>query len=285
VRSLSDKILRRVKPGDIILLHDAAPGASFNTDELLLEIDRLITGLRGSGFEILPLERLIGRPVMKQIAGKQGDTANPAGAFYDGIAGSYDNKTGAGLTPAARREGRLFAENFLPMIKQEHRVLEIGAGTGRYTLPIARACREVTVVELSANMMALLKNKAAAADAQGIIFHEGDIESMELNGTYDAVCSFSSFEYISDLPALFGKISAHLAPGGVLYFTTAHCSLFRFFTQLGNAMHQGIWLHARSRRYVYRSLKEAGFTRMSISTHVMKTPFSGGMLMEVIACR
>jgi peptidoglycan-N-acetylglucosamine deacetylase len=286
VRSLSGKILRRVKPGDIILLHDAAPETGFNAGEWLREIGQLIAGLRGRGFEILPLERLIARPVMKHIPGKVAGAMNPAGAFYDGIAGSYDDETdGSGFTPAAAREGRLFTEKFLPMIKPQHRVLEIGAGTGRYTLPLARTCREVTAVELSENMMALLKNKAAAAGAAGIIFRAGDIESMELEGSYDAVCSFSSFEYISDLPGLIQKISTHLSPGGVLYFTTAHRSPFRFFTQLGNAMRQGIWLHARTRRSVARSLGDAGFTRVNISTHVMKIPVSGGMLMEVSAVR
>ena len=41
------------------------------------------------------------------------------------------------------------------------RVLEVGAGAGIFTLPIARHCREVTAVDISRNMLDALENKAA----------------------------------------------------------------------------------------------------------------------------
>jgi hypothetical protein len=64
IRNLSKKILKRVRPDDIILLHDTRPG----NDELfycwLHEIDQLLTGIEAKSFTVLPLSAIIGRPVM-----------------------------------------------------------------------------------------------------------------------------------------------------------------------------------------------------------------------------
>lgn len=64
LNNLSGKILRRVRPDDIILLHDVAPPHAPLSD-WLKEMDRLIWGLRKKGFAILPLSELIKKPVMR----------------------------------------------------------------------------------------------------------------------------------------------------------------------------------------------------------------------------
>jgi hypothetical protein len=71
-----------------------------------------------------------------------------------------------------------------------------------------------------------------------------------------------------------------LNPGGVLYFTTAHRSPFRFFTQVGNAMRQGLWLHARSENEVMRVLEQAGMQPVRMKTHLLNVPPWGGMILE-----
>jgi hypothetical protein len=68
-----------------------------------------------------------------------------------------------------------------------------------------------------------------------------------------------------------------------VYFITARRSLFRLFTQVGNAMRQGIWLRARSRRELSAMLEANGFERIEISAHLLKSWLSGGMLLEVTA--
>jgi Predicted xylanase/chitin deacetylase len=64
---LSTKILARVRPGDIILLHDRPVRPPATTDEFLSHIEAIILGLRAKGLDIVPLAELIGRPVMRKI--------------------------------------------------------------------------------------------------------------------------------------------------------------------------------------------------------------------------
>jgi peptidoglycan-N-acetylglucosamine deacetylase len=284
LRGLSKKILRRARSGDIILLHDASPGSGFDAGRWIREIENILIGLKKNNFEILPLPDAIGRPVIRHTVSQSGGVPNPAEAFYNGIARTYDAercRTGAGYV--SRKEHELFESHLLNLIAPHHRVLEIGAGTGRFTLPLARRCRELTAVDLSENMMAVLKENASREKISNIEFSTGNIESIDLNGMYDVVCSFSSFEYIPDLEELFKKLSECVKPGGILYFTTAHRSLFRFFTQVGNAMRQGIWLLARTERSIDKSLVRNGFVVKQISAHVLKSCVSGGMLLEAVA--
>ena len=59
--------------------------------------------------------------------------------------------------------------------------------------------------------------------------------------------------------------------------------IFRLFTQIGNAMRQGIWLKAHSRREIESMLKAAGFEQITVNSHLLKSFISGGILLEVTA--
>lgn len=64
ISKLSRNILRKVRPNDIVLLHDTSPAGVKKMQEWLDEIERLIEGLNNKGLAILPLAELIGKPVM-----------------------------------------------------------------------------------------------------------------------------------------------------------------------------------------------------------------------------
>lgn len=64
LKNLSQKILRCVRPDDIVLLHDIPPRSAALLSLWVAEIDRLLKGLRAKGLEVLPLGELIGKPVM-----------------------------------------------------------------------------------------------------------------------------------------------------------------------------------------------------------------------------
>lgn len=64
IRDLSTKILRKICPDDIILLHDATPKKKDMLSTWLNEVDGLLSGIKAKGFSILPLSEMIGRPVM-----------------------------------------------------------------------------------------------------------------------------------------------------------------------------------------------------------------------------
>ena len=64
VKDIASKILKKVKGDDIILLHDVPPRRKKDSEELLPEIDRLLTGIIAKGLRIVPLADLIGKEVM-----------------------------------------------------------------------------------------------------------------------------------------------------------------------------------------------------------------------------
>jgi len=76
IQRLSQKILTRVSPGDIIVLHDVKPHKPFEVDYWLNEIDLILNGIREKGLAVRPLAEIIGRPVMIS-ANTTGDIQNP----------------------------------------------------------------------------------------------------------------------------------------------------------------------------------------------------------------
>jgi peptidoglycan-N-acetylglucosamine deacetylase len=67
IAGLAEIILKKVRPGDIILLHDVAPKGGEGIGDWLVEMEGIVSGLKGQGYQILPLEELIDRPVMERL--------------------------------------------------------------------------------------------------------------------------------------------------------------------------------------------------------------------------
>jgi peptidoglycan/xylan/chitin deacetylase (PgdA/CDA1 family)/ubiquinone/menaquinone biosynthesis C-methylase UbiE len=283
IAGLAGRVLGKVAQGDIIALHDVTP-SNGNIGMLLSEFDAVLAGLKARGLDAIPLSRLIGRPVMARDDSP--GAPDPAARFYDGLADGYDEEQfGTVVSMSRLTELERFEARRPGLFDGSSRVLDIGAGTGIFTLEIGRHCREAVAVDISRNMLAVLERKATAAGLANIRTIHGDVATAPIDGPFDAACSFLAFEYVDDLPALLRRLAVLVRPGGVLYFITARRSFFRLFTQIGNAMRQGLWLRARSSREVVRMLASAGFGRVDVRTHLLKSPISGGMLLEVCAWR
>ncbi len=280
---LSDTVLKAVSEGDIVALHDVAPRHA-GAERLMAEFDTLLRGLKEKGRVVVPLHRLIGREVMRK-GGSPGE-AHPAALFYDELAADYDREQFCSPVSFVRKtEYALFEARLPSLFSPSDRVLEIGAGTGIFTLAIARCCREVTAVDISAGMLKILEGKAAGEGLTNIRTITGDVESMDMGRGYAAACAFSSLEYLSDLPTFFRRLADRIEPGGTLYFVTARRSLFRLFAQIGNAMRQGLWLKSHSRREIKTMLSASGFVEIRVTSHLLKSWVSGGILLEVEARR
>jgi len=67
LRNLARFTLERVRPDDILVLHDLNPTGDRGINRWLLEVKRIVDGLGKRGLTITSLERLIDRPVMQKI--------------------------------------------------------------------------------------------------------------------------------------------------------------------------------------------------------------------------
>jgi len=67
IGGLAGTILRKVRPGAIVLLHDVSPPGGSGIAEWFAEVEELIRGLKAGGYDIVSLSRLIGGPVMEEL--------------------------------------------------------------------------------------------------------------------------------------------------------------------------------------------------------------------------
>ena len=107
----------------------------------------------------------------------------------------------------------------------EASVLELGAGTGRVTLPLARDGHHVVALDQSPEMLARLRARVAAERAAvrpRVTVVEGDLRSFRVRRRFPLViAAFNVLEHLytrGEVDACLRQVVAHLAPGGVFVF-------------------------------------------------------------------
>ena len=90
------------------------------------------------------------------------------------------------------------------------RVVDLGCGTGDLTLVLHQklAARETLGLDSSAVML------AKAPSAPGLRFEPGDIDEFAPEAAFDLVFSNAALHWVSDHPALLGRLRRAVAPGG-----------------------------------------------------------------------
>lgn len=131
---------------------------------------------------------------------------------------------------------------FLEAAKKAEKVLELMAGTGRVSLPLAEAGVDLTCVDSSAEMLAYLRQKAFMAGVEIRIARQ-DVSQLELGETFDLILlpfnSFAEITYPAEQAAALEAIARHLAPDGT-FICTLHNPRFRMQT-----VGQGLKLRAK----------------------------------------
>ncbi len=100
-------------------------------------------------------------------------------------------------------------------------VLDLGCGTGRHAVELARRGYKVVGVDISEEMLNRAKERAAQADAQAD-FLARDVRDMDLRRRFDAcIAMFAVVGYQvtnADVLAFFGSSRRHLKKGGLFVF-------------------------------------------------------------------
>ncbi|MGQ4616398.1 methyltransferase domain-containing protein [Nocardia sp. R7R-8] len=107
------------------------------------------------------------------------------------------------------------AEFLIKHLPESGRILELGVGTGRVALEIARRSYPVEGLDISEAMLAQLASKATDLPLTASL---GDMADIPLSGRFDLIyCTSSSFFHLADQQrqvACFRSVSEHLAPQG-----------------------------------------------------------------------
>lgn len=204
--------------------------------------------------------------------------------FYNGHASIYDKEQDEfGFVRIPEWEIALGA--IKKITNKSHSVLEIGAGTGRFTLEIAPLVKKVTAVDISELMLDCMTNKMVTKGISNVTQICGSFLETPFDEKFDLIISFSAIEYLKDNKALFIKISNLLAPGGHLIITTAHNTFFRWWGRMGNYFRQGIFMDAYSKREMKRLLTANGLEVKELTDLCLKSMFSKGILLYVHATK
>lgn len=141
--------------------------------------------------------------------------------YHDVAAGDYDSKWGIdfGGIGQAQVLGKL-SKLLGPRPGPFGRSLEVGSGTGYFSLNLLRAgvVREATCTDISPGMLRTLEDNArklglevetAACDAAALPFEDG---------SFDLVLGHAVLHHLPDLEGSFAEFARVLRPGGTLFF-------------------------------------------------------------------
>lgn len=100
------------------------------------------------------------------------------------------------------------------------RILDAGGGQGQFSVPFAADGHELTLCDISAEMLQLAREAAQRSGLSNIRFVHGSIQDLARQvreggqAPYDLVICHSVLEWVADQAALLGLLSDLVLPGG-----------------------------------------------------------------------
>lgn len=115
-------------------------------------------------------------------------------------------------------EAEILLGKTAPLLPENAKVLDLGAGTGQSTLPLVISGFDVTLVELSKKMLSIAKKRRELKDC---IFIQKDVRKLDLNKKFDLIFSINSFACApyfteAEMPELYKRAAKHLKPHGLI---------------------------------------------------------------------
>ena len=107
------------------------------------------------------------------------------------------------------------------LLRPDMEVFEFGCGTGTTALKHADAVRHITAIDFSPKMIAIARDKAAAAGVANVDFQVATIEDWAApDASYDAILGMSILHLIEDRTAVLSRVRRLLRPGGRFFSST-----------------------------------------------------------------
>lgn len=142
-------------------------------------------------------------------------TADPT--FWNKLAESYAAK------PVDRPEAfERKIEITKSRMEPNHRVLDIGCGTGSLVLRLANSASELHGLDISSEMIRIARDKAQASDAGHVTFHVGPFDEATPfeDESFDGICAYSILHLLEDRQDALARIYRLLKPGGFFVSST-----------------------------------------------------------------
>ena len=207
--------------------------------------------------------------------------------FYESEAHSYDDKRW--LTPAGRIVNIVQIEIFKELVKdvKNLNVLEIGAGTGRFTSILLEQGNYVKALDISVSMLEQLKKRlnGHSKHLQTIISDARKL-GIETSST-DVVVSINALSHIPEYKKVFMEVLRVLKKGGTFIFNIPnYLSLYFPFGIYVNFRKKSVTRNVYTKWYTFNEianeLQSLGFEIESIRGQLHIPPVTPRLIMPAI---
>ena len=168
--------------------------------------------------------------------------------FYDALAGDYDAQRFA--RPYYRHIDRLERAFVLEQVAPGASVLEVGPGTGRFTVHLLAVASSVTAVDISAAMLEHLEQRVTSTRLATVRLSVSDLSFLPGYGGFDTAIAMRLLPHLEDPVAALTTMTGAIKPGGNVVF-----DLWNPYSFVGLVC----WLanrpsHVLTKRYSYRHI-------------------------------
>lgn len=163
----------------------------------------------------------------------------------------------------AREERAVYAA-LAAALAPGHSALEVGPGTGNYTVALARRCVDVMAVDSSDAMLEYLGRRLATEQLENVELRKLTVPSrLSQMPRFDLALSVGVFNYVGDLDACVASLAGALKQGGQAVFTVPLRNVEgRIYAFTEFVTRRRVWL--RSREEVVRAAQHAGLSVASL---------------------
>lgn len=119
-------------------------------------------------------------------------------------------------------------------------VLDMPCGTGSISLPLLEKTEKLTLIDISANMLAIAKKNIPSNQNQKVIFINDDFFNLSIaDQSYDLVICLGLLAHVNSPEQLLNKLCKIISPNGYLIIQNTDAShfyshLIRFYLSLKN---------------------------------------------------
>ncbi len=143
--------------------------------------------------------------------------------YHDVAAARYDEKWGIDFGPTGQGQvlGKVAKLLGPGGSRRFESALEIGAGTGYFSLNMMRAglIEELTCTDISSGMLEVLHTNAARLGLEPVSSLQADAESLPVrDDSFDLVLGHAVLHHLPDLDRAFSEFRRVLRPGGTILF-------------------------------------------------------------------
>ncbi|MEH6627783.1 MAG: class I SAM-dependent methyltransferase [Motiliproteus sp.] len=193
--------------------------------------------------------------------------------FWDRIAKRYAKKPVSDETTYQKKLA--VTQSYL---KSDTKVLEFGCGTGSTALVLAPHVNDYEAIDVSANMIAIARDKLAETAIDNLTFKQAALEEYPAHdSSLDAVLGHSILHLLNDPDDAIRRVYRMLKPGGIFVSSTACIGdgmrFFRLIAPLGKWLRLIPMVKVFSRKDLETSLQAAGF-RIDYSLVPENSPMS-----------